>query len=64
MIHARYLHGPPSKNGGPVTESSLRHEIFAAVVASLSAVRKAKRALNENQRRMHHGSDYQGPGAG
>ncbi|NGO55344.1 hypothetical protein [Allomesorhizobium camelthorni] len=53
MIHARHLHGSPPKNGGPVPESSRRRDIFAAVEASLSAVRRANRAADESQR-VHH----------
>lgn len=52
MIHVRHLHGSPPKSGGPVTESSRRREIFAALAASLSAVRRAKRASDESQRRV------------
>ncbi|SFL17795.1 hypothetical protein SAMN04488498_14815 [Mesorhizobium albiziae] len=48
MIHTRHLHGSPPKNGGPVPVSSHRREIFAAVGASLSVVRRATRAADES----------------
>lgn len=48
MSQARYPHRSPPKNGGPVPESSRRREIFAAVEASPSAVRKPKRAADES----------------
>lgn len=47
MIHARHLHGSLPKNGGPAPGSSRRREIFVAAEASLSAVRRAKRAAGE-----------------
>ncbi|TIR41904.1 MAG: hypothetical protein E5X64_07295 [Mesorhizobium sp.] len=47
MIHATHLHGSPAKNGGPVPESSRRRGFFAAVAASLSAVRLTKPAADE-----------------
>ncbi|TIL55421.1 MAG: hypothetical protein E5Y79_34405 [Mesorhizobium sp.] len=47
VIHATHLHGSPAKNGGPVPESSRRRGFFAAVAASMSAVRPAKRAADE-----------------
>ncbi|SJM30201.1 hypothetical protein BQ8482_130100 [Mesorhizobium delmotii] len=45
---ARHPHRSPPQNGGPVPESSRRREIFAAVEASPSAVRRAKRAADES----------------
>ncbi len=57
MIHARHLHGLPPQNGEPVTELSHRRELFEAVEASLSAVRRAKRAADENLRRVHGAPD-------
>lgn len=44
MVHAGHLRGSPRKSGGRDLESSRRCEIFAAMAASLSAVRRAKRA--------------------
>ncbi|UVK35631.1 hypothetical protein LHFGNBLO_006459 (plasmid) [Mesorhizobium sp. AR10] len=53
VIQARH-HGSHPQNGGPAPESSRRREIFAAVEASLYPVRRAKRAADESQRKVHH----------
>lgn len=54
MIHARHLHGSPPEVAGRGLESSRRPEIFVAVAASLSAVRRANRAADE-MRGVRHG---------
>ena len=50
MIHDRHLHGPP-KNGPSDEGSSLHRATTAATEASLSQLRRAKRAADESLRR-------------
>lgn len=50
MIHFRQAHGSPLENGASDLGSNRHRELFVAVEASLSQVRKAKRAADESLR--------------
>lgn len=52
MIHYRPPQGPSSENGVPAEGSSRHREQFAALEASLSQLRRAKRAAGESLRRV------------
>ncbi len=51
MIHQRQMRGSPLESGPAEQETSRHRERFAALEASLSAVRRAKRAADDSLRR-------------